>query len=154
MQHVLTFYKAINKQEVQHRNFYQLEHIALQLAQIKTSKFETKCVGHKDSANQVIQQLNQGGGCSLNAGEFYYRYFIEELGDFPCLGVQEDQKHCSIRHRRVTLILISEENPSSLLQIRYLTPIKEQPGLTERQIVSGGLSSWRYLSDLSEFRGA
>lgn len=86
MHHVLLYYKAINKQEVFHDRFYQLEHIALQLVQ-QNKSLKQDCILHSDSANQVVQDLQNRKGCTLVNGFSQYQYILEELGEFPCLVV-------------------------------------------------------------------
>lgn len=146
LQHVMLYHKAINKLETQHQNFYQLEHLAIELARVRSSKLDKNCVINKDVANQVLAQLTHQEGCSLVLGADKYQYLIEELSDFPCLRVYKSGQHYSTHHRRVTLISLADGSPRSLLQIRYLTPIQAQPCIGAIHTVTPGLSSWRYFA--------
>ena len=48
MQHLLLYHQVINQQEVQHRNFYQLENIVLQLAHKNVDAIDKVCVIDQD----------------------------------------------------------------------------------------------------------
>ena len=146
LHHVLLYHKAVNSLEVQHYNFYQLEHLAIELASVKTSQLDKDCILHKDLANGVIVQLKKQQGCLLVLGTSKYYYFIEDLGDFPCLKVYESGLNYSTHHRRVTLMLLGENGSHSLVQIRYIIPIQNQTCVKTVRTVRSGISSWRYFS--------
>ena len=140
MQHILLYHKAINQQEVQHQNFYQLESIVLHLAHKRLVAIDQVCIVHKDSANQVLQKLVHLKGCTLGG----YQYLIEDLGEFPCFVVNIGSKKRATHHQRVSVVQLEEGIPKSLLQMRFIhvggivnCPINER-------FVSLGVSSWRY----------
>lgn len=144
MQHILLYYKAINKLEALHRSFYHLEDVALQLAQKRFISGEQACMMQEDSANKVIQNLLHQKGCTLVNGLLHYQYFIEDLGEFPCLlTYYEGNKHTTY-HRRVSVMNIEDENRRSLLQIRFIYVSGIAKCEKKERMVSLGISSWRY----------
>jgi hypothetical protein len=148
MQHVLLYYKALNKQEIRHQNFYQLENLALQL--VSTKHLAKQCLEQRDAPNQVIHDLMNNEGCLLDIEQHKYRYFIEDLGDFACLLVHEKQRKTATHHFRITIVLLAdEENAASALQIRFIKPSEVVGCLGKEHFVRAGLSSWRYLPTLS-----
>ncbi|MGC1182028.1 type II secretion system protein [Legionella sp.] len=146
MQHILLYHKAINKQEEFHQQFYQLEEIALYLGQ--SGSITLDCVSYKDSANQVMQKLAQGGGCSLKRGEFEYHYFIEDLGVFPCLLVNKNGKKHASYHHRISVVQMDEGYPASFLQERFIWVGPILNCLAQEHFVHLGISSWRYFTSI------
>lgn len=144
MQHILLYHQAINKQEELHQNFYQLEEIALQLAQ--HTALAAECVGHKDAANQVMHKLLQGEGCSLKEDSSEYQYFIEDLGAFPCLVVRKQGLRRASYHRRVSVVRMEEGYPASLLQIRFIIAGPVMDCMATERVIRSGVSSWRYFA--------
>ncbi|HHY0701637.1 TPA: type II secretion system protein [Legionella anisa] len=147
MQHVLLYYKTINKQEVLHQNFYQLEGVALRLLHQHTT-LNSDCVIRSDSANQVIHNLLEHKGCSLKSGLTQYKYYIEDLGEFPCLVVRYKGRKSASHHQRVTVAPFEEGSPVSLLQIRLISSGRAIPCLATEHVTPLGVSSWRYLPSL------
>ncbi|KTD72945.1 hypothetical protein [Legionella tucsonensis] len=147
MQHVLLYYKTINKQEVLHQNFYQLEDIALRLLHQRTA-LSPDCVTRSDSANQVIHNLLEYKGCSLKSGLTQYKYYVEDLGEFPCLVVRYKGRKSASHHQRVTVVPFEEGSPVALLQIRYISAGRVIPCLVKEHAIPLGVSSWRYLPSL------
>ncbi|MGL5742539.1 MAG: type II secretion system protein [Legionella sp.] len=117
MQHILLFHKAANRQEMQHQNFYQLEHVAMQLASKPLTAVGQNCVVHEDSANQVLERLLKHQGCSLANGLLQYHYFIEDLGELPCLRTIYHGNQHATHHKRVSVVQMNEETVASFLQI-------------------------------------
>jgi len=95
----------MNKQEALHQSFYQLEEVVLQLARSSLASVDHDCVTHTDSANQAMQKLIHRAGCSLKNGASDYQYFIEDLGEFPCLVVRQKGKKHATYHRRVSVCI-------------------------------------------------
>ncbi|WP_392536862.1 type II secretion system protein [Legionella sp. 227] len=147
MQHTLLYYKAINKHEVVHQNFYQLEDVALQLLHQHTD-LPQDCVIHTDSANQVTHHLLHNKGCSLIIGETQYKYYIEDLGEFPCLRAYYRGRNTATHHQRVTVVPVENGTPGALLQIRFISGGRVVPCLAKEHSISLGVSSWRYLPSL------
>ncbi len=147
MQHVLLYYKAINRQEILHRNFYQLEDVALQLLHQRTALHQN-CVVRSDSANQVMHNLLHHKGCSLVNGLIQYKYYIEDLGEFPCLVVHHKGRKSATRHQRITIVPIEEGFPVSLLQVRFISAGRAIPCFAKEHSIPLGVSSWRYLPSL------
>lgn len=146
MHHVLLFYKVVNRRERQHQDFYQMEYLARQLAETKFD--HSDCMLYADQANTVIVKLKSNKGCTVQIKGIKYYYLIEELGDFPCMIAVKNEKHYSTHHRRVSLMLVSQDSPNSLLQIRYFIAIPLQSCYGTRYDVSLGLNSWRYMSSI------
>ncbi|MCE3533351.1 type II secretion system protein [Legionella resiliens] len=144
MQHVLLYYKTINKQEVLHQNFYQLEGVALRLLQ-QQPVLNSECLMRSDSANQVIHNLLEYKGCSLKSGLAQYKYYIEDLGEFPCLVVRYKGRKSASHHQRVTVASFEDGSPASLLQIRLISAGRAIPCLATEHAAPLGVSSWRYL---------
>ncbi|VEB38343.1 hypothetical protein [Legionella cherrii] len=147
MQHTLLYYKAINQQEVVHQNFYQLEDVALQLLHQHT-EFNSDCVINTDSANQVMHHLLHNKGCSLISGKIQYKYYIEDLGEFPCLRAHYRGRKSATHHQRITIVPVENGTLGSLLQIRFIRRGRVVPCLAKEHSISLGVSSWRYLPAL------
>jgi hypothetical protein len=146
LHHILLYHKALNQRELQHQHFYHLEDLAVELARASRVTNAESCIEHGDAANKVIQRLIDGQGCSFTDGQARYRYLIEDLGDFPCL-VLSLQKHAS-HHIRITLLLLADdENPASILQLRFIKPsaVIHCHCAGEVRVVTEGISSWRYI---------
>jgi hypothetical protein len=149
MHHVLLYGKAINRQEIQHQRFYQLEDTMLHLAQQKTNMIEKQCIVDQKNGNKVIEILVKKEGCSLVNGDIQYQYIIEDLGEFPCLVVRQNEQTNATRHTRITLLQSADEiHPvTSVLQVRNIKKITPLPCQSEVLKVSSGISSWRYIAD-------
>ena len=143
LQHVLMYQKVLQAFETEHQHFYKLEAIAMQLA---NSNADKDCIEYGDAANQVMSRLKKGEGCVLKVGSLKYRYVIENLGDFPCLRVKTNLGRFSTHHIRVSVLLLSDEGPDSLIQLRRLIPINLQPCIGEENQVNSGISSWRFIT--------
>lgn len=148
MQHILLYHKAMNALAKQHRNFYQLELVAMQLAQTKLAKVNQDCVVFSDNANQVLQQLVDREACLLTINSENYYYLIEELSDFPCLIIYRKNTKYSTHHRRVSIAYkIQDQNTHLFLQLRQINAINYLTCNESEQQVKPGISSWRYLSE-------
>lgn len=147
MQQVLLYYKAINRQEALHQNFYQLEHFAMQLVRSSSLHTRKDCYLQEDNANTVIKKLINKG-CSIIFSQKKYIYGIEDLGEFPCLVLdKEGQKYIS-HHFRVTVLQEEQDKASSVIQLRFIKSGSSSLFCSEEEIwVKEGVSSWRYLSD-------
>ncbi len=148
MQHVLLYHKAVNRREQQHHEFYQLEHLALELARANNNNINNNCILYGDHANKIVTKLKNNKGCTLRIEGLKYHYFIEELGDFSCMLAIKKDKQYSTHHRRVSLMLHRKQLPNSLIQIRYLRPIRLQDCIGTVSHVHLGLNSWRYLASV------
>lgn len=148
MQHLLLYHKVINRQEQVHERFYQLEAVALQLAQMHQLPLDLHCITHEDSANQSIKQLVHHQGCFLNAGELTYQYFIEDLGEFPCLIANKKGTKQATHHWRISVGSMNSRQVASLLQIRFITLGANAVCVKAERSVSLGISSWRYLASV------
>jgi len=145
MQHVVLYYKAINKIKEQHQNFYHLEEVAMQLAHASTRVSDKQCILYQDSANQVMQQLIHHKGCSVEHGLSLYKYYIEDLGEFPCQVFDNGRKQGATHHRRISVVQIEDGFAISLLQLRYISAAS----FLSCSTISLGVSSWRYFPLIS-----
>ncbi|CAM4488492.1 MAG: hypothetical protein LEGION0403_FIIPPAGN_00417 [Legionella sp.] len=146
MHHLLLYFKVSNHQEALHQRFYQLEAVALQLAQQKL--LSSGCMRHQDSANRALNTLLQHQGCFLNEGELSYQYFIEDLGSFPCLMVYDQGQKRTSYHQRISVVLMEEGVPVSFLQIRYISARTMANCAGNERLIRLGISSWRYLGSV------
>ena len=147
MQHILLYYKAINKQELLHRSFYQFEKVAYQLTHSGFSSINRACIVYADSANQIIQNLLHHQGCSLSNSSYYY--LIEDLGEFPCLITNHKGRKYATHHQRISVMQMEEGIPSSFLQIRFISVGGTIACFTKEHSIRLGISSWRYFSSIS-----
>lgn len=147
MQQVLLYYKAINRQEVLHQNFYQLEHLAMQLVRSSSLHTSKDCYLQEDNANTVIKKLINKG-CSIILSQKKYLYGIEDLGEFPCLVLEQGGQKYISHHFRVTVLQDEQDIASSVIQLRFIKLSSSSLSCSEEEIwVKEGVSSWRYLSD-------
>lgn len=149
MQNALVYSKAVNQQEMLHQRFYQLEYQAIQIAQ--SPLLHNKCLIQASDPNQVIGQLMHAEGCILKVGAEHYRYLVEDLGDFPCLQVQKKQGKYASHHTRISIAVSSDalNTPEAVLQIRYINAALPQICPEDERVVMSGISSWRYLPELT-----
>ncbi|MFT4059960.1 MAG: type II secretion system protein [Legionella sp.] len=148
MQQILVYYKAENKAEELHRNFYQLEDVAIQL--VKSFQSNLTCMAHQDSANLAIEYLLQHQGCIFTTGTNEYHYFIEDLGNFPCFIAYKHGRKYSTYHRRISVIHIKSGEPQSLLQLRFIAAGAVLKCQAQEHVIHFGISSWRYLAAIAK----
>ncbi|WP_298623208.1 type II secretion system protein [uncultured Legionella sp.] len=149
MHQVLLYGKAINRLEIHHQRFYQIEDTMKYLIQLKPDLIGENCIINAQSANKAITLLSRKEGCLLINNGVQYRYLIEKLGNFPCLVVHQNEQSKATHHTRITLLQNPDEiHPmSSVLQIRHIKMTNSLSCLGEEREVSSGISSWRYLAD-------
>lgn len=152
LHHVLLYHKALNQQEIQHQNFYQLEHLARQLVGSSHTVTNRDCVINTDAPNQIIQHLSHNQGCLLISGQIKYRYMIEDLGDFPCLVVYQRQLKYASHHIRISIVRTGDANNTSALQLRWIRPSAILDCPYAEHLVKSGISSWRYLPAIESFK--
>lgn len=142
LRHVLNYHQAMNKRELSHQHFYQLEY-AMRI--ILKMPFSKNCIKPLQEDNQLLQVLRHQQGCFLKIEKKKYLYLIEELGDFPCLLVGDD---IPSQHFRITLLSEQEKSHTgSFLQIRWVQrATKGTRCLREKKIIKEGLSSWRFIT--------
>ncbi|MBL7479452.1 hypothetical protein [Legionella bononiensis] len=150
IQHVFLYSRALNRQEYQHQNFYQMEDTLMQLTELQLHLIDRECIIPRKGADKVIGKLAKNEGCLVPGGDKRYRYLMEDLGDFPCVVTQKEGKLLSTRHIRITLLQSPDEyNPTpSVLQVRNIKDIPSESCHGELHQVSTGISSWRYIPDV------
>lgn len=145
MQNILLFQHTAIRQEESHQSFYQMEKLALELVQESINKRGSSCETPLDDENQVIDQLKSHLGCRLLVGHYQYRYVIERLNHDACQVIRKKNHYFSTRQHRVTLLLENTNQAGTLLQIRYIEPMRFLPCQGVLYEVKEGMSSWRYL---------
>lgn len=148
MQHILLFYKIINRQEESHKNFYNMENTARQLVQKNLTSFTPICIIREDSPNHLLHQVIHQQGCSLVSEGLKYGYLIEDLGEFSCLVARIKNQKYATHHRRLTIVQLDKGNPLSFLQVRLITAAGPANCVAKEHIIPVGISSWRYLSSI------
>lgn len=146
MQHILLYYKVINRQEESHKNFYNLENVARQLSQKYVPVSTPNCVIKEESQNQVLHKLLHHQGCSLSNEGLQYEYLIEDLGDFPCLIAGSKNPKYATHHQRLSVVQLDKGRPLSFLQVRLIAVGKLANCFAKEHVISIGISSWCYLS--------
>jgi Tfp pilus assembly protein PilX len=142
MHYLLLYQKAITMNDMNHKNLYLMEHTAMQLAQTPSSELNTACITKEDNIAQATHPPKQ---CKISVGRNEFNYILEDLGDTPCFIIQKDSNKWSTHHRRVSILLTNTESAGALLQIRYITAIKQLPCMASIHQVHEGISSWRFL---------
>lgn len=142
MHYLLLYQKNMSRQEERHQVFYQMERTAMQLGVRKPNQ---DCVAYTDSANYALKKLFNHQGCSITLGRYQFRYWVEELGDDPCLVIRNRQGIYATHHRRVSLALTNTLYAGALLQIRMVSPVRSFACFDELREVQSGVVSWRYL---------
>lgn len=142
MQQLMLYQRSASAQQFAHQGFYQLEDVAAQL--INSSGIDEACVKSQDKADDIIQLMLNHQGCSLVSGQSHYRYFFEDLGNFPCLVLKDEGGTRATHHLRLSL-LSDDDKPPKILQIRVIQ--KGAPSTCSRALheVLLGVSSWRYI---------
>lgn len=144
MQQMLLYQRAMNKQEQAHQYFYDLERIIHYLIALP-EKERISCVQHQDSANEVLHQVLKKEGCALKTDKANYHYVIEDLGNYPCLMINDKTTIKATHHFRFTVAQDKPLQPSSIMQVRVIQPVPLLQCDSEVRYVDAGISSWRYL---------
>lgn len=148
MQQILLYYKVINRQEASHRYFYNLEDVTRQLIQKKRVFFDPSCIRSEVSPNQAIPKLLHHQGCFFTDEALRYEYFIEDLGDYPCLVTHTKGKVYATHHQRVSILQFNKGEPTSFLQVRWVAVGGVANCLTQERAIPTGVISWRYLPSI------
>lgn len=149
MQQLMLYQRSASTQNVTHQGLYQLEDVAAQL--IHASGIDEACVKSQDKANDIIQLLLNHQGCLLVSGQIQYRYFFEDLGNFPCLVEAQDGLVRATHHLRLSVLLVPDDDkPPKVLQIRVIQRGARATCHKRPQDVLLGVSSWRYISTTLE----
>ena len=145
MQHLLLYYKAINKQEFFQQEFYQLEQMAMQLIH---GPVDLQCVRHQDEANQSVNFVKTDKACVLNVENNIYRYLVEDMGIQPCWVTNKKGTIYSATRLRLTIskVVSSTEN-LVFLQVGYIKSATLASNLDHKQNVDEGVTSWRFTTD-------
>lgn len=128
------------------QDFWTLETAANRLAGSIDFAKQGTCLLSEQAPNVVIDLLKNRKGCVLTHEKQQFYYLLEDLGLFPCLQTQQNNKIYSTRHFRLSIQ--SAKKGTSILQLRHaritnlLTCESKEPQQSKL-----GLLSWRYLSD-------
>ncbi|RUR04271.1 type II secretion system protein [Legionella sp. km772] len=142
------YQRALTNREIEQENFYQLERIVRQL--ITTPKTQLKACTRKEKQQNTSREYWLGqGGCQVRIKKRNYRYFIEDLGFYPCLMVVHKQMLYASHHYLFTVIAApTSELRSSLIQLRVIRIASPQRCSEPISYVHPGISSWRYLPNV------
>jgi hypothetical protein len=147
LQQTALYLKTITRQEEAHQKFYGMEYIAEHLAKYGHLERNSKCISRNQLSDKELIQVLNNSECVLPAGESRFKYFIEDLGDFPCLVIAKGELNYMSHHYRLTIIHENTDEPNTLLlQLRYFTisGVSECKSMVER--VKEEVSTWRYFS--------
>lgn len=145
MQHLLLYYKAINKQEFYQQELYQLEQIAMHLIQ---GPVDLQCVRHQDEANQTIHFVKTDKACVLNVQNNIYRYLVEDMGVQPDWITNKKGTTYFVTRLRLTLSkVVSPAERLVFLQVGYIKSATLASNLDKKQTVEEGVISWRFIAD-------
>lgn len=150
-EHLLLYYKSINRQAEHEKLFYKLERIAIDISFKAIKSANSPCEVTDCGVNHSLQIL-QSAGCHVSKGIYSYAYLIEDLGVHPCLITHVNHKKYATHHKRITVGLVKENHIDSIIQLRIIVPVKEhQTCFDNQRHVFSGISSWRYLNNQEEF---
>lgn len=139
MQQITLYRKAINRREMQHQRFYQLEEAMQYL--MKRGVKNKACIMKGKSANWSLKILTQHQGCSLSLGAFQYRYLYESLDSYPCWVVSDSEQNFLAAFKRLTLL---QEEGGVVLQVSFISKGELSTCTEKLRILKSGISSWRY----------
>lgn len=132
---VLRFATVTDLRIAKENGFYTLENIA------KTVLKSNNCMVNMDDPNKIVNELKNTKGCNFYDKDKVYKFFIEDLGYFPCLNFHNTTGSL---HKRVTVL-----SPSmKVLQIRYafFNDSKQFIPCPDPVNLSSAILSWRYIS--------
>ncbi|KTD83026.1 hypothetical protein [Legionella waltersii] len=139
------YLKLINREEENHQKFYSMEYLAEQIVNNGHSALNSKCISRHHLSSKEIIHVLLNSTCVLQIGDRRFNYFIEDLGDFPCLVISKGEVNYVSHHFRLTITYGKTENSNELLlQLRYFTVSRLSECKTEVEKVSEGISTWRY----------
>ena len=139
MQAIFLYIKVNHQVVRKHDALYALETVAYSLMISEKNK---ECLVHIEDPNQVIEQLSHQLGCVIHDNGREYHYLIDDLGVFPCLQIQLDEK---IYSSQQWLISVASSPPQQeIMQLRIAKPVMaiacDQGDALQ---INRGLMSWR-----------
>lgn len=143
MQAILLYVKASNQLKQRHQAFYQLEAVTNQLDALSIE--DRRCRVSEQDPNEVIELLQRQHGCTKVVGKQSYRYMVDDLGVYSCLQIKSGTLLQSSHHW--LLSVATEGAIFEVLQLRIVRGVDLAPCDGHRQIISGGVVSWRHLLD-------
>ena len=151
MRHVLLYYKAISTQGLQQHLFYEMEQFALQLIQAKSSNASHQgCIIRDTSPEKAFNLLVNNQGCGVVRDQEDYQYIIQDLGEYPCLQIEKEGKRYSAHQRLFSILLKgNDSHTTALLQLRTMSTGRETTCQDTAHLIYGGVTSWRYITDVS-----
>lgn len=144
LQLVLLDFRVLNLGTKKQQALLKLELAANQLLKNDIGE-QNLCLVNETYSEEIVNLLKNKKGCSLNYAEQHYNYLVEDLGIFPCLQKQRNDKHYATRHFRLSIR--EAENEQEILQMRYAKIDKELVCEDKKPVQSKiGLLSWRYFN--------
>lgn len=123
-------FQALNSTNHATQTRYQMERLANDLMK----NLAQSCIQSEIGPNQLPKKQ----GCQMQYEGTNYYYWIEDLGLFPCIQIQEGEQRVSSHHYRLTLKGLSS------MQLRFVKA--EVQGLCQQPdpvVVKEGGISWR-----------
>lgn len=147
LQQTLLYFRAINRKEETHQRFYSLEHAADQLFRNAHDEGDLKCFGKESLSDAELLKKLKNTACAMKTGEREYYYYIEDLGEFPCLVINKEGLTFMSHHYQISISLKTETtDDASFLQLRYFKQSSLSQCTFTAHTVSEGISTWRYSS--------
>ncbi len=137
MQGVILYLKASHQLVVRHRSFYQMESVFKRLDLTNQA-----CVIKNKTANQLVDLVIAGQGCTMIEGAQTYVYLVDDLGLYPCLQLTLNSVINGSHHWLITFA--DDESPKHVIQVRMAKYAETIPcdGVESRRI-NQGVISWR-----------
>lgn len=140
MQLIFLQLKAMNELISRHEDFRELEVATKQLKTHTTNGTGFIPVSNSD---EIIARLKNRKGSAFTLHNRQYQFFIEDLGEFPCMEIMINSRLYTARHQRLTVALL---NDSPLILQERVAVAGEYIACENKKPVriKPGLLSWRY----------
>ena len=129
----------------------------MRVLQARINSLPSACWTFVSQPSDLYARLKNGQGCYFVKNQQEYRYFLEDLGSFPCLRMVQNQQVYSTRHRRISLVYLGktgEKNreekdflirESKFLQVHFAEKIAlESCKIDEVKKIPSGWLSWLF----------
>lgn len=149
MKDVFLYSKSSKQLAVRNEQFYLLEYVANAIAgQIPNLK--SKCIIKDATPNNALDQLNTKG-CQFQIKDYSFHYLLSDLGEYPCLQLNDHGMMVSSHHWLLTIT----QDKTMHLQLRLAYPtISNQCESHEAKMIVQGKQSWRLLFSSSARAGS
>lgn len=137
MQHVLLYVKATNHLNKSHQQFYQLESAARQFILSLPIDVNPQC-NHPLTASVKASHLN---GCDYLFDHQHYTYFMDDLGEYPCLQIEANHNTWGTHHWLISIGI--QKTSFEFIQMRVVTPVALKT-CEKIKIIRNNILSWRH----------